>query len=151
MKLGFTGTQKGLKEIQREKLGSVLVFLLEHESIEDNEFHHGDCIGADEEFHEMLVGFREVNLIPLEIIIHPPINPKKRANCQDGTVLPEKDYIDRNHDIVDVSMVMIACPFEMIERKMYSGTWATIRYSIKKNKPLIIIYPDGVCKTFNIE
>lgn len=54
---------------------------------------------------------------------------------------PEKDYKVRDKDIVDMSERMIATPFcPEIAR---SGTWTTVRYARKKNKPLWIVMPDG--------
>jgi len=101
------------------------------------EFHHGDCIGADTDAHNI---YKEVS--SGKIIIHPPINEIKRSFCEDGVVLESKEYLARNHDIVDASNIMIACPSSKIEQ-VRSGTWATIGYSKKKNKKIYIIFPDG--------
>jgi len=44
---------------------------------------------------------------------------------------------------------MAATPKEKDEQWRGSGTWATIRYSKKKNKPLSVIHTDGAVDIFN--
>ena len=159
--IGFTGTQKGITENQQKAFD----WLMPYSVPRWKEFHHGDCIGADKEandlvesrwekFHTKRRGpHYEVQLwsdyiedesrTPYKIVIHPPRNRTKRAFCQPkgGLILPPKDYIPRNHDIVDVSNVLIAIP-EGIE-VMRSGTWATVRYARKKKIKCLVIYPNG--------
>lgn len=53
-----------------------------------------------------------------------------------------KEYIKRDKDIVDTSDILIATPRFMYE-ELRSGTWATVRYAEKKNKPIVIIWPNG--------
>ena len=130
MRIGFTGTSKGMTP---EQLRSVRL-LLRNGFVE--EFHHGDCIGADSQAHA------EAMMIFTHIYIHPPINKKARAFCKGGTVLKEKSYIERNHDIVNAVDMMIATPKGNRE-ELRSGTWATIRYARKQKVKLCIIYPSG--------
>ena len=59
-----------------------------------------------------------------------------------GKILQEKEYLVRNHNIVDSTDMLIGCPKEMQEQ-LRSGTLATIRYAKKKNKKIIIIFPNG--------
>jgi hypothetical protein len=98
--------------------------------------HHGDCIGADHHAHGIA---REAWL---SVAIHPPANPDKRAWCiGDHTWMP-KPYLDRNHDIVDATVGLIAAPGEFKEQ-FRSGTWATVRYARKVGKPVVLVLPDG--------
>jgi len=53
-----------------------------------------------------------------------------------------KPYLERNHNIVDESELLIACP-KSKEEELRSGTWATVRYARKKGVRIILIYPDG--------
>lgn len=133
MKTGFTGTQRGMTQEQKETLRGILAG-------RDGEFHHGDCIGADAEAHDIAV---EVGLQP---IIHPPDNPTKRAFKQARPritfVRQAKPYLERNHDIVDETIELIATPGEGTPQ-LRSGTWATIRYARKLKRMVTIIYPDG--------
>lgn len=80
--------------------------------------------------------------IILDLKIHPPINPAKRAWCTGDFTYPEKDYLDRNRDIVNCTDILITCPSGYTE-KLRSGTWATIRYARKIGKTVVIIFPDG--------
>jgi hypothetical protein len=59
---------------------------------------------------------------------------------------PEREYIARNHDIVDASAVLVATPRDWYEEQR-SGTWATIRYARAQRKAVIIVWPDGRAET----
>jgi len=133
MKIGFTGTRKGLTDKQEQ----LFLDLIKAEK-NITEFHHGDCVGADARVDELM---RSISS-RYQIIVHPPIQSNHRAWCNGDITLPEKDYIERNHDIVDVCDVLYACPGSMSEEQR-SGTWATIRYARKQNKMIVIIYPTG--------
>jgi hypothetical protein len=128
---GFTGTQKGMTPAQ----AATLEKLMKAEDVKF--FHHGDCIGADAQAHNIALK------IGADVILHPPKNETKRAFSKDVTItFPSKEYLDRNHDIVDFTTVLFATPGEP-KQKLRSGTWATIRYAEKKNKKLFVIFPDG--------
>ena len=135
MSIGFTGTQLGLTGKQKATLKSILEKFLRIE----HKFRHGDCIGADAEANTIAkdLGFKTV--------VHPPTSARKRAFCVADQILPAKDYLGRNHDIVNCSRILIACPKEAQEITR-SGTWATIRYARKVNKDIIIIYFDGTIR-----
>ncbi len=133
MKVGFTGTQSGMNDRQAFKLVGFLKALSVPSLID--EFHHGDCIGADEQFHQTVNDYERT-------FIHPPENTKKRARCSSHHILEPKPYLERNHDIVDATDVLIATPRTNHE-ELRSGTWATIRYATRKEKKVIIIYPQG--------
>jgi len=140
MKVGFTGTQKGLTPQQIAELG---VYLRYHITNNNDEFHHGDCIGADAQAHLIVLSLGTL----ASIHIHPPEDESKQARCEFllGKVYPRKPYLDRNKDIVDACDILIACPLEYAE-ELRSGTWSTIRYARKTGKPIVIIYRDGSVK-----
>jgi hypothetical protein len=102
------------------------------------EFHHGDCVGADAEAHRIA----SFILGPEKIWVHPPLNEKKRAFSADGHKLPPKDYLERNHDIVDAATVVFATPKTQGET-LRSGTWATVRYAQKQDRLVFVVTPDG--------
>ena len=130
MIIGFTGTQVGLTPHQTQMLWT----LLAAEGIE--EFHHGDCVGADAQAHAMAVG------LGIPVIIHPCTIEAKRAYCEGAReVLEAKAPLDRNRDIVDACDGILACPRGPEEQR--SGTWATVRYARNPYKPLTIIYSNG--------
>ncbi len=133
MKVGFTGTQSGMNDRQALKLVGFLKALSAPSPID--EFHHGDCIGADEQFHQTVYDYEHT-------YIHPPEDSKKRAWCFSEHILKPKPYLERNHDIVDATDVLIATPRTSHEERR-SGTWATIRYARERKKMVIVIYPRG--------
>ena len=124
MNVGFTGTQEGLNEKQLKQLRWQLEEILREDvdrRPENFKFHHGDCIGADKQFHDM------VKELGGYVVLHPPTNSSKRAFCKADEERPPKPYISRNHEIVDECPWMIAGPKGPEEVR--SGTWATIRYA----------------------
>ena len=52
MKIGFTGTQAGMSKKQKLAFISLLSEIDKKFSV--REFHHGDCIGADEESFDIV-------------------------------------------------------------------------------------------------
>ena len=131
MKVGFTGTQRGMTDMQTSALRSLL-------RATDGEFHHGDCIGADDQAHDVAVA---LGLIP---VIHPPINSAKRAwnTAHQGRICEPKKYLARNKDIVRETEMLIAAPGEDNEQ-LRSGTWSTVRFARKLGRAIWVIFPDG--------
>jgi len=146
MILGFTGTREELTEKQIRSLTKLLKKM--NSKYDFCEFHHGDCIGADAKSHEIIIK----NKIFQKIIIHPPTNSKLRAytyiefpsdrDSLEVHILGEKEYLDRNKDIVDSCEILLVCPCQK-EEILRSGTWQTYRTARKLNKKIILIYPDG--------
>jgi hypothetical protein len=130
--LGFTGTHQGMQNSQKETIARLVGFFVPDEA------HHGDCVGADADFHDIVR--QETNAV---IVVHPPTNPKRRAWKAGDFVLPVKPYMVRDDDIINESDLMLATPFQVNEQGRGSGTWAVIRHTRKAKKPLIIVWPDG--------
>jgi hypothetical protein len=99
MIVGFTGTRRGMTTAQKDYLRAVLAA----GGVE--EFHHGDCVGADEEAHAI------ARALHIPIIIHPPILKHLRAWCEGAKlvhrVLP---YLHRNHALVNSCALLYAAP-----------------------------------------
>jgi len=129
-KVGFTGTHKGACLAQLEELSARLQ-ALKAEGFD--ELHHGMCIGADEQAARIakVIGFR--------LVAHPglakdPTNLMYRSEYDGNDEVREpKPFIERDHDIVDETEVMLATPLthEEIAR---SGTWTTVRYARKQGR-----------------
>lgn len=134
MRVGFTGTQTGCTDAQREALRRVLsIYRVE-------EMHHGDCIGADADAHALA---REAGVC---VVLHPPTIDAKRAFCAmlaGETVHDARPYLDRNHRIVDATEWLVACPKEETGWALRSGTWATVRYARKRGRVVVIVRPSG--------
>ena len=122
---GFTGTRNGLNENQKCQI----IKLLNDNNI--TEAHHGDCIGADTDFHNLCQSKN------IKIIIHPPNINKLRSFSKSNDILKPKPFLDRNKDIVNDCDILIACP-ENDQETLRSGTWSTIRYAKKINKPILL-------------
>jgi len=137
MIIGFTGTQKGMTNEQKYHVSDYL------ETLKPKRVHHGECVGADAEFHRMC------QIKGIDISGHPPTIKKKQAKL-DGYFLQfsPKPYLDRNHDIVDDCDFLLACPKEQRE-VVRSGTWATVRYAIHAKKRVVVILPDGTEVNWN--
>lgn len=133
MKVGFTGTQIGMSPDQKRRLYETLRKLKTSSKDENNEFHHGDCIGSDTEAHEIAL------MLGYDVIIHPPTNPKKRTFCEGykrrANPLP---YLDRNKRIVESTEILIVAPKSSIE-ELRSGTWSTYRYAKTHGRMIIIL------------
>lgn len=136
--VGMTGTQQQPTTAQLDKFLEIL------EYVDAEVLHHGDCIGSDIACHN--IAYK----LGLQIIIHPPVVTFKQAkhSAEDQsriTVLPRKDYLLRNKDIVLASELMIALP-RTNSQELRSGTWSTIRFTKRMHKPLAVIWPNGTVK-----
>lgn len=127
---GFTGTRAGMNQKQKDL---VKVFLEMHRPLA---VIHGDCVGADKDFDDICAG------LGIARYCCPSNLTTQRAFTDAVLFQPPKPPLERNHDIVNASGELFACPKEMNE-VMRSGTWATIRYARRQNKPVYIFYPDG--------
>ena len=133
MILGVTGTSRGATIEQMRKIRCF---------IEDNDvkiLHHGDCIGVDVQTAKI------AEFMGVKTVCHPPSNPAARARHASTVILPEKEYLDRNRDIVEAVDHMIVVPFEK-EEILRSGTWMTYRYAKKRDVGRTIIFPDGTLR-----
>jgi hypothetical protein len=130
MKIGFTGSRRGMTADQENAVTHLFA------DSGATELHHGDCYGADLQANDLAVHY------DMRIILHPPDDPKGRAFCASHESREQKPYLDRNHDIVDETDILIACP-NTTKEVQRSGTWATIRYAERKKKDILLIYPSG--------
>jgi len=138
MRIGFTGTQRGMTPAQ---LVSVREFLA---NVEATEFHHGDCIGSDIQAAAIAADLR------ICTFIHPPLDEHKRGRYRstlvENFICAPLPYMDRNHAIVHDTDVLLATP-KTAEEEQRSGTWSTVRYAAKRNKTVVIINPNGEVAT----
>lgn len=122
--LGFTGSRLGMTEEQLKKYTYLLGRL------QPLELHLGDCVGADAQAYEIGKAFRPEMLF----VGHPPIDGKLRANLFYDVIYDEKEYLERNRDIVNCSQVVIATP-----RKNSRGTQYTMKYATEKQVKLYVL------------
>lgn len=135
--IGITGTRTGGSALQLDWLYRTF------EEQEVGEVHHGACIGIDSSAHfaALEVGAR--------VHVWPPTNPILiDPNCLLPhplvTVHPNMPYLNRNREIVRAATVLIGFPKEDEEPEPFTGgTWYTINFARRTNKPVVIVYPDG--------
>jgi hypothetical protein len=128
VKVGFTGTRKGMSQHQKEQ------FALKLYELNPTEFHHGDCIGADAEAHDIVREF----FPDVEIFCHPPKASSNRAWKKCDHYLDPLPYLVRDHEIVDDVEYMFGSPLQDYEI-LRSGTWAAIRYARKISRPITVL------------
>lgn len=128
MIVGFTGSRDGMNDFQHCAVEELLI------KLQPSQFHHGDCLGADAEAHAIAYE------LDIYTVIHPPIKDIYRAFCEGSEVRESKEYIKRNHDIVNEADILLAAPNQNSE-SLRSGTWATVRYA---RVPTYLILPKGV-------
>lgn len=134
MKVTFTGTRRGLTQIQGVQ---VAISLNLYDRSEDPVIMlHGACHGAD----------REAHIYVLYHMMYPSNEEQYQWAVKHQTnkdsVYSTSDPLKRNRFMVDNCKLVVAAPGKMIE-ELRSGTWATIRYTRKLKKHLIICWPDG--------
>jgi hypothetical protein len=127
--LGFTGTRTGITKQQK---ASIVWFLLEA-----SQFHHGDCIGADEQAQQL------ARNLDVDCFAYPGQMTQYNA-CTEGNlvVYDPQPELTRNRKIATVCDRLLACPGTYSE-ELRSGTWATCRYGYQAGKQVIAVYPDG--------
>ena len=130
IKLGISGSRNGMSPHQKEMFQRWLTVL------DPGELHHGDCVGVDEDAHDIVWE----NWKGINIYIYPPENGNFRAYCQHAFWYQDpKPYLARNQDIVNASDVLLAFPSGHEESQPRSGTWATVRKARKAKIPHVVI------------
>lgn len=138
--IGFTGTRRGMTQAQQDEVRDQMLtidILCAGRAIG----LHGDCVGADADFHVICAD------LDIDCLIRPCAFDNMRAHC-DGEIIAEPtNPMARNREIAKQCDVLIGCPPNDTELKRGSGTWATIRYGVKYGKIVHIVYPDGRIET----
>ena len=130
--VGFSGSRDGMTEKQHSFVYQYVSVLNEAKSMI---LHHGDCVGADAEMHNI------AKSLSCKVVIHPPVAQDLRANCEGDECLPPKTYFARNRDIVDTCDILIATPGHI--NRLIGGTWYTVNYAKKRGIQLCVVLPDG--------
>lgn len=133
MRVGFTGTRFGMTEAQLNSFSQLMC------NLNPDKFHHGDCVGADDNAaNETFSLFGKDRTV-----CHPPIDESHRAfNPHYSEIRKPKTHFARNRDIVNETDVLIACPKEDTHQDR-GGTWYTVDFAMKVGKMVYTIWPDG--------
>jgi hypothetical protein len=145
--IGFTGTRVGLTPAQLRGVKDAILDRIGGGFVA----HHGDCVGADCEFHRLCRGSWPG---PVRIIAHPGPPSGWSAGCEADEWRAPKLYMVRNRNIVDMqdadgpdSRLMIAAPLEL-EPQPRGGTWGTIKIARRalaagRLRELVVVGRDG--------
>ncbi len=126
---GFTGTKNGATDAQLATVNTLINY--------GDFLHHGGCKGADTQVHHLALGRASIR-------IHPGPAFNIITDCLGADLVYEElPNLERNKVIVMMCDTLIATPKEFTEINR-SGTWMTIRYARKKNRQVIIVWPDGM-------
>ncbi len=144
MHIGFTGTRYGMSELQIEEVCGLLDDTL---TLHGFTAHHGLCVGADAQYHDIC---RSPRGGPVTIVGHPgPDWPdgKLCAHVLCDETRPPQSHMKRNAAIVGASQIMIATPLQN-EPQPRGGTWSTIRMALRalrtgKLRELHVVGRDG--------
>lgn len=131
--VGFTGSQHA--KMTRIQAFTVIEMLFELFD-EGAQFHYGCCINRDDQ------AARIAKTFGYKLMGHPPRDKSKVGSVVNDFNYPELPYLERNHRIVDDTRLLIAAPITSYE-VLRSGTWATVRFAVKRKKPGFVVYPDG--------
>lgn len=148
--IGFTGTRNGMTEEQKHSVRK-LIYMHDHAYAEAHNITevfglHGDCEGADEDFHNLC---RE-HVFIRDVWCRPCTLDNYRAHTDALVIAEPVRPMERNRIIAGTSHIMIACPpngtlGNMNEHRIKrgSGTWATIGFRERAEKDFYVVYPDG--------
>lgn len=142
LRVGFTGTRKGMTAAQLSSFFSLFLSIRDNNLGQQLVLDQGCCVGSDE--HSAVLA----HVLGARIIGHPPENGhliSKLAMRLCTEVRSAKYYTDRNMDIVNETSQLIATTLTDDEVNR-SGTWATVRYAMKQDKPVTLILPGGTVK-----
>lgn len=128
--IGFSGTRTGMTRAQIDAVYTLL------EDTRGGVGHHGDCVGADVDFHGILR-----NLGGWRIVVHPPIKTTLRAYCEADEWASAQPYLVRNMDIVNECKFLIATPRD--NKPAAGGTWFTVRRAALAGRVGAVVWPDG--------
>ena len=134
VRIGFTGSRTGMSQTQAKAITDIL------DSYSDIVVLHGDCVGADTEFHKLCVAYRVAHPEKTIVIhIYPPTYANLRSFNNPDKLMPAKYYLERNKDIIMNSDFIIACPVDKDREEVRSGTWSTIRHAKVNNLQVHIL------------
>jgi hypothetical protein len=141
--VGVTASRHDLPPVQLETCAAIMY------GLGTTELHEGECVGGDSQLAGRAVW------LGIRIVAHPPEDDRLRAigsrfddlTAEDGspaqvTWLEPRPYRDRNLDIVEASQAVIVAPGQDRE-VVRSGTWQTKRMAVARQRPLVIVWPDG--------
>ena len=146
MNIGATGTEHGATEPQLEKAVSLIAKRIKRYG--SARLCQGCCIGFDE---QITVAAKERWPDEVFICAHPPLLVAKlsqQAVDLSDRVMPAKDYLSRDRDIVRHGRDwVVGAPEGFRYRTRGSGTWYTLTYAVDHERPSTVVFPDGTIRS----
>jgi predicted Rossmann fold nucleotide-binding protein DprA/Smf involved in DNA uptake len=141
--VGFSGTAG---EMTRPQRAALTAFFINRVVEKDSIVFHGGCVGVDQYVHSLCLKHGVL------VEVFPSVK-------HDHWFVPAGSYswgrvheamlpLERNHVIAEVPARLVAVP-ETETMVLRSGTWATVRYALKANRPVILILPNGSIRMEN--
>lgn len=119
MRISFTGSRHGLSDWQRQQLTN----LLAANAHRITDAAHGNCMGADTEFHSLVLPF------VVRVHVFPSTDRRTQSPIPADAyyVASPKPPMARNPDIVAAGPdLLVACPRQLSEQPR-GGTWDIVR------------------------
>ena len=141
IRIGYSGSRNGMTKPQLIAVYRYLSGILLASDWDDLliEAHHGDCAGGDAQFHVI------ATVLGCRTVAHPPLGHAWRAYCKADEIRAPKGYLSRDRDIVSETGELLAGPASSAPDG--SGTWTTISYGVRMNRPVKIFMPaDGTVR-----
>lgn len=132
--IGFSGTRYGMTLLQRRAVYRVFRWYRDNRNAVA--VHHGSCVGADAEAHDL------ARMLGLAVALHPGDNPY-RAECamlEGERVWMPRDFRTRNAAIAACTGVLVAAAGDGTEDR---GTSHAISCAVKLERPVVIVSADG--------
>lgn len=139
MHIGLTGTRRGMTPRQLAAVTYLVrcwgTFPPDTRPI----VHHGDCVGADEQFDKIC------HIERVGRILHPST---AATRCHSEKLRPEGVLevlepdapLARDRVIVERIGLLLAAP-KLRKEELRSGTWATVRYAREEGVPVLVLDP----------
>ena len=137
--IGFSGTRCGMTLLQRRAVYRVFRWYRDHRNAIT--VHHGSCVGADAEAHDI------ARMLGLAVALHPGVSADGssplRAECamlEGERVWRPASYGVRNQAITACTGVLVAATGDGTEDR---GTSHAISCAVKLERPVVIVSADG--------
>lgn len=124
MIISFIGAPGGMNAYQKTSVERLL------KMFEPTEVHHGDCLGADEEFHNIAT---RLNLYTAS---HPQKDEELKANCMANHINLAKSKERANRDLVKVCELLLAAPD--VPEGHFDPTWMVIRTAKRTGRAVVV-------------
>lgn len=137
--LGFSGTRYGMTLLQRRAVYRVFRWYRDNRNAIT--VHHGSCVGADAEAHDI------ARMLGLAVALHPGVSADGssplRAECamlEGERVWMPRDFRTRNAAIAACTGVLVAAAGDDTEDR---GTAHAISCAVKLERPVVVASADG--------